>query len=315
MVKTHNGNSSQGQRTYYVNLPYRSHDSLSLMHHANAAGSCPISVARSPVPAPSMHTSSAVVRQPLTKLDINQQQQQQRPRLIESADCPTAGGQTDAGCPVSMSTEQHQCHHQQQQQQQKQGWVTQSEDAEETHSNGARDAACTATVRQLDQELQLMQKQQGGFQRESNLQNYQQTAGRQHQLYVDGKNVLGNTPEPRHVNNASYYAMISPHSESVHAEESHSPADMLESTSGLKTDKKLPPTASRIAGRQEDQVASDVAVTKPGSSAMEIVQHAWRHHVLDSARNTDNHASQYNQQWQQQQQQNDWQVDLPAGIL
>ena len=89
---------------------------------------------------------------------------------------------------------------------------------------------------------------------------------------------------------------------------------MLESTSGLKTDIQMSPTASRIAGTQEDQVAPGVSLTKSGCSAMENVQHACRHHRLDSSRNVDNHTAQYNQQWQQQQQQKTWQADLPAGI-
>ncbi len=302
----------QGQRKYYVNMPYRSHDSLSLMHHVNAAGSRPVSVARSPVPAPSMHTSSAVVRQPLTKLDTNQQQQQQQqqPQQTESAASPSAGGQADAG-PVSMSTEQHQCR--QQQQQQTQEWEMQTEDAEVTHSHGPRDAAGTATARRLDQDLQLMQE---SFQHEGNLQSNQQTADRQHQLPVEAMKVLKDSQEPRHVKCASHYHAISAHSDSIHAEESHNLADMLESSSRCKTDIQMSTAASSIAGRREDRVASGGSQTKTGSSAVESVQHAWRHHGLDSSRNADKHAAQYNQQWQQQQQQqqNDWQVDLPAGI-
>jgi hypothetical protein len=99
----------QGQSKHYVNISYRSRNSLSLMHHASAAGSRTTTVARSPVPAQSMHTSSAAVRQPLTKLDINQQQQHYR--QTQSADSPRDGGQAEAGCPVSMSTELHKCHH------------------------------------------------------------------------------------------------------------------------------------------------------------------------------------------------------------
>lgn len=281
------------------------------MHHASAAGSRPATAARSPVPPQSMHTSSAAVRQPLTKLDINQQQQQQQlqPRQTESADSRRVRDQADAGH-VSMSTEQHQCH-QQQQQQQTQGWVMQSEDAKETHSHGPRDAAGTATARRLDQELQLMQE---SFQRERNLQSNQQTAVRQHQLLGEAKKVLKDSQEPRHVNNASHQVVISTHSGSIYAEESHSQADMLESSSRCKTDIQTSTAASSIAGRQEDQVASAGSQTRTGSSAMESVQHAWRHHRLDSSSSADDHAALYKQQWQQQQQQNDWQVDLPAGI-
>jgi len=298
----------QGQRRHYVNISYRSHNSLSLMHHASAAGSRTTTVARSPVPAQSMHTSSAAVRQPLTKLDINQQQQHYR--QTQSADSPRDGGQAEAGCPVSMSTELHQCH-QQQQQQQTQDWDTQTQDAEVTHSHCPREAA---TARQLDQELLLMQEQQESFQHERNLQSYQQTAGRQHQLSVEAKSVLNNSQEPRHVNKASHHVVISAHSESIHAEESHNLADMLESTSGCKSDIQVPTAASRIAGRREDQVASGVSLTKPGYSAVESLQHTWRHHRVDSSRNADNHAAHYNQQCQQQQQQNKLQVELPAGI-
>ena len=280
------------------------------MHHASAAGSRPATAARSPVPPQSMHTSSAAVRQPLTKLDINQQQQQQQlqPRQTESADSRTVRDQADAGH-VSMSTEQHQCH-QQQQQQQTQGWVMQSEDAKETHSHGPRDAAGTATARRLDQELQLMQE---SFQRERNLQSNQQTAVRQHQLLGEAKKVLKDSQEPRHVNNASHQVVISTHSGSIYAEESHSQADMLESSSRCKTDIQTSTAASSIAGRQEDQVASAGSQTRTGSSAMESVQRAWRHHRLDSSRNADDHAALYKQQWQQQQQ-HKLQLDLPAGI-
>lgn len=301
----------QGQRRYYVNMSYRSHDSLSLMHHANAAGSRP-TMARSPVPLQSMHSSPAALRQPLTKLDINQQQQQQ-PQQTKSADSPAAGGQADVGCPVSMSTEQHQCH--QQQQQQTQEWDMQSdEDAEATHSHGLRDAPGTATVRRLDKKLQLMQKQQGSFQRDSNLQGYQQTAGSQHRLPVEAKDVLRDMPEPRQVNSASYFAVISPRSASIHAEDSHSLAHMLESTGGCMSDIQMPTAASRMTGRREDEVVLGVTLTKPGCSAMKNVQHAGRHHERESSCKADNHAAHYHQQWQQQQQQNDLQVDLPAGI-
>ncbi|KAL0022155.1 hypothetical protein WJX77_000639 [Trebouxia sp. C0004] len=285
----------------------RSHNSLSLMDHASAPGSCPTTLARSPVPAHSMHTSSAAVRQPLTKLDTNQQQQHQR--QAESADSPRARGQAVAGCPVSVSTEQHQCH---QQQQQTQDWDPQTQDAAVTHSHGPRDEAGSATARQLDQELQSMQEQQEKFQLESNLQSYQQTAGPQHQLPVDAKNVLRDSQEPRHVNNASHSVVISPCSESIHAEESHSLADMLESTIGCKSDIHTPTASSRTAGRREDQAASGVSLTKPVSSAMNHLQHAWRHHRFDSSRNAHDHAAQYRQHWQQQQ--SNLQVDLPAGI-
>ena len=44
---------------------------------------------------------------------------------------------------------------------------------------------------------------------------------------------------------------------------------------------------------------------------MESVQHAWRHHRLDSSRNADDHAALYKQQWQQQ---SNLPLDLPAGI-
>ena len=276
------------------------------MHHANAAGSRPTAVARSPVPAPCMQTSSAVVRQPLTELDINQQEQ--HPRQTESVD--RAGGQAVAGCPVSMSTEQHQY----QQQQQMQDWDLQSEDAEVTFSHSSRDAAGSTTARRLDQELQLMQEQQESFQRERHLQSNQQTAGCQHQLPVEAKKVLKDSPEPRHVESASHQVVISAHSDSTHAEHFHSLADMLESSSRCKTDTQTSTAASSIAGRQEDQVASDGSQTKTGFSAMEIVQHAWRHHRLDSSRNADDHAALYKQQWQQQQQQHKLQLDLPAGI-
>ena len=276
------------------------------MHHANAAGSRSTAVARSPVYAPCMQTSSAVVRQPLTELDINQQEQ--HPRQTESVD--RAGGQAVAGCPVSMSTEQHQY----QQQQQMQDWDPQSEDAEVTYSHSSRDAAGSTTARRLDQELQLMQEQQESFQRERHLQSNQQTAGRQHQLPVEAKKVLKDSPEPRHVKNASHQVVISAHSDSTHAEQFHSLADMLESSSRCKTDTQTSTAASSIAGRQEDQVASDGSQTKTGFSAMEIVQHAWRNHRLDSSRSADDHAALYKQQWQQQQQQHKLQLDLPAGI-
>ena len=277
------------------------------MHHANAAGSRPAITARSPVPPQSMHTSSAAVRQPLTKLDINQQQQLQQPRQAESADSHRVRDQADVG-PVSMSTEQHQCH--QQQQQQTQGWVMQSENAKETHSHGPRDAAGTTTSRRLDQELHLMQE---SFQRQRHLQSNQQTADCQHQLPVEAMKVLKDSQEPRRVDNASYYAMTSPHSDSIHAEESHSLADMLESSSRCKTDYQTSTAASSIAGRREDQVASGGSQTKTGSSAMESLQHVWRHHRLDSSRNAGDHAALSKQQ-RQQQQQNSLQVDLPAGI-
>ncbi len=306
----HDANShSVAKSTVSRYVCHRSHDSLSLMHHANAAGSRPTTVARSAVPAQSMHTSSAAVRQPLAKLDINQQQQQQQqqPRQTESADSSTAGGQADAGCPVSMPFERHQSLQQQMQ--------LQAHKAVAKHSHCARDATGTATARQLDQELQLMQKQQGSFQRESNMQSYQQTAGRQHQLSVDAKDVLKDSQEPRHVNCASHYDAISAHSESKHAEESHNLADMPESISGCESDNQTPTAGSGIVGRQEVEVSSGVSLTKPGCSAMESAQHAWRHPGLDSSCNADNHAAHYHQQWQQQQQQqNNLQVDLPAGI-
>ena len=216
---------------------HRSQDSLSLMHHANAAGSQTPAMIKSPVMIKPVSNLPTPSRQPLANMDLNKH----LPSLnIQSPSQPPAQ-HADAAVQKlvsvvgSMATKQ----------QQQWGKVLEKQSQEAVIAPD-KQTCITSTAQQAKGQLR---QQQGNGQLEDSLQGYEQTSGVPQQLYAGAGEVLAHFQSSRRVANAHDHAGAFADSQSPEAEEAQLLAEMLE------------PAATSAAERQQP---AQPAAAKPG---------------------------------------------------